>query len=463
MPSDSPSRFPRRRVLIGAAVLAVILAAAVIAVVAVLNRQGDISHPNVEFRPDTPPAPDPGPPPKPGVDRLANFTWPLYGYSKDRRRFLDAPSSLRPPFRRVWKRKIGVLLEFPPVLAGPRLFVLDDSATLTVVSKESGHVVWKRHLGHLAASSPAYAGGRLFVTILERNSGQPGRVVALRARDGKVLWTRDMPSRTETSPLVDNGYVYVGSENGTVYQLRQRDGKVGWTYHASGPVKGGLALDNGTLYFGDYSGHVYALRENSGRERWKVGTSGARFGFGSGRFYATASVAWGRVYLGNTDGNVYSFAADSGKLAWRTRTGGYVYSSAVAAHVHGAPPMIYVGSYDGSFYGMDARSGRIMWSHHDGGHISGGASVVGDIVYFANIRTKRTTGLNARTGRQVLDFGDGAYNPVISDTRTIFLVGNKTLYALQTPQTMRKLKREKIAFEQKMREYKRKKRKATAG
>jgi outer membrane protein assembly factor BamB len=462
MPSDSPSRFPRRRLLVGAGVLAVLVVLAGIGVFIVLNRQGDISNPDVEFRPDVPP-PAPGPPPKPGVDPLADFTWPLYGYSKDRRRFLEAPKSLRPPFRRVWKRRIGVLLEFPPVLAGQRLFVLDDDAVLTAVAKASGRVAWRRRLGHLAASSPAYADGRLFVTILERRSGQAGRVVALRARTGKILWTRDLPTRTETSPLVDDGKLYVGSESGTVYQLRQSDGKVGWTYHASGPVKGGLALSNRTLYFGDYSGHVYALREGSGRVRWQVGTSGARFGFGSGSFYATAAVAWGRVYLGNTDGNVYSFAADSGKLAWRTRTGGYVYSSAVAAHVPGSRPMIYVGSYDGSFYGMDARSGRVMWSHYDGGHISGGASVVGDIVYFANIRKKTTTGLSARTGRQVFSFRDGAYNPVISDTRTIFLVGNKTLYALQTPKTMRRLKRERVAFEKKMREYKRKKRNAAGG
>jgi outer membrane protein assembly factor BamB len=456
MPPETPRRFPRRWVPLGAGILAVLVAVIAIAAVVVLKRQGDVSNPNVEFRSEGPP-PVPKPPSIPAgrTDPLDRFVWPLYGYSKDRRRYLAAPGSLRPPFRRVWKRRIGVLLEFPPVLAGRRLFVLDDSAVLHAIAKGSGRVLWTRRLGKLAASSPAYHDGRLYVSILERAPGRPGRIVALRARDGKILWQRNTPGRTESSPLVDSGRVYVGVEDGTVYALRASTGRVAWTFRAGGAVKGGLALADRRLYFGDYSGHMYALRQGSGRPVWVVGTSGARFGFGSGRFYATPAVAFGRVYVGNTDGNVYSFAADSGKLAWRTRTGGYVYSSAVAAHVPGGRPMIYVGSYDGSFYAMDARSGKVRWSRHDGGHISGGASIVGDIVYFANIRKKTTTGLNARTGRRVFSFPDGAYNPVISDTRTIFLVGDKALYSLQTPQTVHRLRREARLFARRQRRYER--------
>ncbi|HSD75917.1 MAG TPA: PQQ-binding-like beta-propeller repeat protein [Solirubrobacteraceae bacterium] len=444
MPPDTPPRMPRRRVLIGAGIVALLVAAAAIAAVVVQSRQGDVSNPDVEFRPESPSPPPPDlPAPTARKDPLDKFVWPVYGRTKDRRRYLPASTKLRPPYRRVWRRIIGVLLEFPPVLAGRRLFLLDDSAVLRALGKSTGRTLWKRRLGRLAASSPAYADGRVFVTILERGRGGAGRVVALRARDGRILWSRDLPSRTETSPLVDQGRVYIGSENGTVYSLRQSDGAVRWTFRASGAVKGGPALWRDKLYFGDYSGRVYALRQADGRPVWQVGTSGARFGFGSGSFYATAAVAFGRVYLGNTDGNVYSFAADSGKLAWRTRTGGYVYSSAAVAQVPGSRPMVYVGSYDGSFYGIDARSGKVRWSHHDGGHVSGGATVVGDLVYFANIRKKTTTALGTRTGRVVYRFPDGAYNPVISDGRTIFLTGNSRIYALQTPETVRRLQRER--------------------
>ena len=89
-------------------------------------------------------------------------------------------------------------------------------------------------------------------------------------------------------------------------------------------------------------------------------------------------------------------------------------------------PTVYFGSYNGMFYALDARSGKVRWTHRDGGRISGGATVVGDIVYFSNYGKKDTTGLGARTGREVFHMGRGAFNPVISDGRTIFLTGYST-------------------------------------
>ena len=139
------------------------------------------------------------------------------------------------------------------------------------------------------------------------------------------------------------------------------------------------------------------------------------------------------MYIGNTDGKMYSFSSANGKLAWTKGTGSYVYSSPAVAQVPGFRPTVYFGSYDGVFYALDARNGRVIWKHRDGGKISGGATVVGEIVYFSNLGKKDTTGLGARTGREVFHMGRGAFNPVISDGRTIFLTGYTSLYALRPP------------------------------
>src|SRR3712207_7369865 len=52
----------------------------------------------------------------------------------------------------------------------------------------------------------------------------------------------------------------------------------------------------------------------------------ARGGLRSGRFYATAAVAFGRVYIGSTDGRVYSLSARDGRVAWARQTGAFVYA-----------------------------------------------------------------------------------------------------------------------------------------
>jgi outer membrane protein assembly factor BamB len=430
------ARLTRRRIVIGAGVLAVlVIAAAAVAYAVLRDRQGNVNNPDVAFRAEpeqtTPPPPPPSPSPskKPKQDPLADFEWPFYGFRADRRRVLVA--RLRPPFRRRWKVDAHVLLEFSPVIGQGKVFLFDDNARLRAIDKERGKVLWKRRLGVLAASAPGYADGRLYVTVLERSRGGAGRVVALRARDGKILWSRDLPSRAESSPLVTQGRVVFGSENGTVYALRASDGRASWRFRAAGAVKGGIALADRRLVFGDYAGHVYAVRPSSGKQVWQATTNGARLGFASGSFYATAAVAYGRVYLGNTDGFGYSFSLDSGQLAWRHKTAGYVYASAAVGTPPKGRPTVFVGSYDGTFYALDARSGKVRWSKHEGGAISGGSTLVGDIVYSANIRTKRTTGYSARTGRVVFTFPDGSYNPVVSDGRTIFLDGYKRIYALR--------------------------------
>jgi outer membrane protein assembly factor BamB len=134
--------------------------------------------------------------------------------------------------------------------------------------------------------------------------------------------------------------------------------------------------------------------------------------------------------MGNTDGRVYSFGARTGALAWATSTGAYVYASAAVADVPGLGPTVYVGSYDGNFYAFNAKSGAIRWKHRAGGRISGSATILGGVVYFSTLGSRTTTGLDARTGRQVFFFHDGAFNPIVADRSTVYLTGYLKLYEM---------------------------------
>jgi outer membrane protein assembly factor BamB len=134
------------------------------------------------------------------------------------------------------------------------------------------------------------------------------------------------------------------------------------------------------------------------------------------------------VYLGNTDGRVYSFAERSGQLAWATGTGAYVYSSPAVAEIPGLGATVYIGSYDGNFYAFDARSGAVRWRHSAGGRISGSPTIIGDVVYYSNLGSKTTAGLNVRTGQKVFAFSDGAFNPAIADPSAIYMVGYGAIY-----------------------------------
>jgi outer membrane protein assembly factor BamB len=412
----------RARLTLAAVAALLIVAIGVGAYLYEKHRTGSIYHPNAPFTPQ-PVAPQP--PKRPAKA----FAWPLYGYTRNHTRYFAASSALRPPFRKLWVHTGGALLEFPAVLWGDRLFQLGDDAVLHAINKYTGKDVWSRRLGDLSASTPAVSANTVYATVLEHSGGgRAGRVVALNSANGHFRWTRDLPSRAESSPLLDRGMVFFGSENGTVYALSARTGRVVWTYHASGAVKASPSAAGGNLYFGDYSGELQAVSEQTGHLIWRSGSGGALLG--SGTFYSTAAVVYGRVFLGNTDGRVYAYDAASGKLDWAVQTGAYVYSSPAVANAPGLGPTIYTGSYDGSFRAINAQSGHVEWQYDAGGKISGSATVIGNIVYFSDLGTHRTYGLGISTGKVVFTEGTGAFDPVISDGHNLYMSGYTALFAL---------------------------------
>ncbi|HLH66281.1 MAG TPA: PQQ-binding-like beta-propeller repeat protein [Solirubrobacteraceae bacterium] len=430
MRSTGSSRRWLRRVIGAAALLLVVAAGGVAFVLA--HAPGNVSHPNVQFTaPTTPSTPIAAPSRRRAID---NFQWPWYGFNSGRTRFFAAPADLAPPLRVGWTFTDGALLEFPPAILHRTMFVLDDDCAARALSTVTGRVLWMRKVGTLCASSPAVAAraGLVLMPVLSVSGRSPGdgRFVALSARSGRVVWSVPVPPGSESPPIVGDGTVYYGDQAGTLFARDVSGGQLRWTFHAAGAIKGGPALVGGVLYFGDYSGRAYAVSASDGHQIWAVGTNGARFGFGSGQFYATPAVAFGRVYMGNTDGRVYSFATRTGQLAWATSTGAYVYSAAAVADPPSLGPTVYVGSYSGYLYAFNARSGQIRWAHAAGGRISGSATVVGDVVYYSDLADKTTTGLNAATGRVVFTFPDGAFTPIVADYHALYLDGYDRIYQL---------------------------------
>jgi outer membrane protein assembly factor BamB len=415
------SRSTRVRLTLAGVVVLVLVGSVLAGYLYERHRTGNIYHPHALFVPQ--------PAPKLPAKGPSRFAWPLYGYTKNHTRFFPASAQLRPPFRTVWTRAGSALLEFPPVMYGNRIFQLGDDAVVHAIDKYTGLSLWSRRIGALSASTPAVSSNTVYATVLSRSPGlQAGRVVAMNSANGHIRWSRDLPSRCESSPLLDKGKLFFGSQNGTVYALNARNGNLIWTYHAAAAVKASPSLSNGVLYFGDYSGELQAVRESDGRRLWESGSGGALLG--SGTFYSTPAVVYGRVFLGNTDGRVYAYDATTGKLDWAVQTGAYVYASPAVANAPGLGPTIYVGSYDGTFYALNARTGHIDWEYHAGGRISGSATILGRIVYFADLGTHHTFGLGISTGKVVFSMNGGSFDPVITDDHYVYLTGTTGLYAL---------------------------------
>lgn len=427
MPSPGP-----RRGLVAVAGLLLAIGVAV-AVLVLMNTGDDRPHRPVAVRvaalppPPSPAPPAPPPPPKPRP-APSDDSWPLYGFNLGRTRFFPSGTKLDPPLEVGWKFGDGALLEFPPVVYDNTLYFEDAYGSAKALATTNGRLLWQRKVGTVSAASPALdiRHQLVFFTLLSTSPGasQPGNgaVVALSMKTGKVVWSHALAPGSESSPLVHGLSVFLGDQDGAVYSFRTYDGHLNWIFQASGAVKGGVAFAHNTLYFGDYGAHVYAVNAADGREIWSAG--------GSDSFYSTPAVAFGRVYIGSTSGVFYAFWAGSGVTSWTASTGAYIYASPAVANVPGLGPTVYVGSYDGHLYAYNADSGGVRWSHPAGGRIDGSATVLGHVVYYSDLGSNTTAGLDLRSGRQVFSFPDGEFSPVITDGKVVFLIGYSTIYQM---------------------------------
>jgi outer membrane protein assembly factor BamB len=401
--------------------LTIALLAGVVAILAgivvgyeLLKRPPDVHNANAAFKPQKPKKPK----------RAKTVSWPLYGYDRARTRYLPA-KGVKPPFRQVWRYKDGPLLEFPPTLAGGKLYLVNNSGYAIALDADTGKQLWKRRIGRLNASSPTYYKHRLYIVNLV-----PGHVIKLDARTGRTIWKRSLPGRAESSPVVVGRSLYFGCEDGRLFALSTRNGNVRWSTALGGPVKSAPAYYGGVLYVGDYGGYMNAVLARNGKLKWQSDSLGQGFGT-SGAFYSTPAVAFGRVFAGNNDTRVYSFDLRDGTIAWTYSTGGYVYSGPVVANTRHTRPTVYIGSFDGNVYALNAKNGEPRWIRAAGGSVIGSLTAVGNIVYAAEFNETSTTGYSMKTGRTVFRYPRGTYTPVISDGRRIYLVGYSSVTALQ--------------------------------
>jgi outer membrane protein assembly factor BamB len=337
--------------------------------------------------------------------------WTMYGANPQRSQ-ADANIRVRPPFRVVWSRGLGGLVEFPAVVADGAAYVTNMRGTVRALDMRDGTVIWRHDTpnGKMAAS-PALWGDELVV------HGMDGHVWVLRRGDGRLLWHYTVGSPVESSPIVLDGVDVFGAWNGTVTALDLRTHRVRWRRSFGCKITSSASYAAGTIYIGDYCGRLLALRASDGALRWSRSVNG--------RVYGTPAVAAGRIFVPSSDGGSLTAFSTGGSYLWRRTFGSYVYSSpAVWAG------RVFVGSYNGVFYGLSARTGGTLWARSTGGPVSGAATVVDGVAYAGSF-AHRILGVDARSGRVVLDFPHGQYVPVSGAGTRLLLHGYSRIYAVE--------------------------------
>jgi eukaryotic-like serine/threonine-protein kinase len=234
------------------------------------------------------------------------------------------------------------------------------------------------------------------------------------------LWSFQTQGAIWGNPSVNDGTVYVGSDDGNLYAIAAQTGELKWQFATQGIVRSEPAIEVGMVIFASDDGFLYAVNSQNGIQAWhtdignalsrevreKLGTSPDPSGFD----YKQSSpiVANGQVYVGSMDGNLYALDANSGHVSWRYQTGGNVRATPVLDN-----GILYVGSWDKYFYALDAQTGHLRWKKFVGGEVQSTALVDNGMVYTAS-RKASVVALDAQSGENRWEFSYGTNNWVES-------------------------------------------------
>lgn len=267
-----------------------------------------------------------------------------------------------------------------PAVVGDRIYVA-AGPFLCALDLE-GHLVFRAKLGGNSLSSPAVAGDTVFLPA------DDNRLYAVNARDGVLRWAVPLGAPTmlkltdawdvfQSSPLVADGRVYVGSADGQVVALDAATGAVRWRFQTGHVVRSSPALADGRLFVGSFDGRVYAFEAATGKLLWARTTQEP--GVPWQAVQATPAVAGGLVWIGSRSTFTYGLDPATGTVRWRhPHKGSWAPSSAAVAG-----GLAFVGQSDGKTLSALDAQGQAKWTLRTPGATFASPALAGDTVYAA--------------------------------------------------------------------------------
>ena len=188
----------------------------------------------------------------------------------------------------------------PPVVAGGAIFTVDSRYKVSAFDEASGDEIWRYKIEAIERSATregktsfidrvrdpltftdgdgsdkegvgggvAFANNRIFV------AAGLGKMVALDASTGAVVWERETRVPLNSVPTVDNGRVFVISDDNELFAMNAETGEVLWTYQgitetASMLTSPAPAVVDDVVIAPFSSGELIALRVQNGGVLWQ--------------------------------------------------------------------------------------------------------------------------------------------------------------------------------------------------
>jgi outer membrane protein assembly factor BamB len=227
--------------------------------------------------------------------------------------------------RTLWELRIDAKVESSPVAIGRTAYFGATDGRLFAVATASGRIRWAYQTGGRINSSPSIWGNRICITTYagsiacfdRRNArrlwiryikrdlvryesfyasastdgrrlftiARSGKVVALRASNGEVLWTHELNTTGYSTPAIAGNRVFVGDFRGTLHCYRAATGRELWHRYVGGRILGPAVVIGKLVFFSTLEQKTFAVRRDDGRVVWRIGMGKYSPGIATDRHY----------------------------------------------------------------------------------------------------------------------------------------------------------------------------------
>jgi outer membrane protein assembly factor BamB len=281
---------------------------------------------------------------------------------------IDAESSRRPSW--VWTRRVHRLAWLA-------------AAALLALAIAGGAALIAALLERPTPTPTPFGDVTSYRTDPERSGIQPGPGPG---DDPVLIWSVKAAGPIQFNPVLANGILYVGSDDGHLYALDAGTGAKRWGFDAGAAVRGSGVVEAGLIAVTDANAVLHVVDAATGTERWRI----------SG-ILDVGDVSDGVIYAAGDDG-VHGFDLQTGAERWTWLAPGPVPYVAIA----GGTAYITSG---GTVYAVGLADRAEQW-HHDTGATVGSLATVADDRVFVGARQGVTglTALDRATGSRIWTF-----------------------------------------------------------
>lgn len=287
--------------------------------------------------------------------------WPSFGRTPDGNRVApdgNGPKSAWPG--KLWDFKTESIVETTQIIYENRVYI-SASDNLYCLDINTGKEIWKFSTP-LGSWTPTIWDNKIYF-------GTHKSVTCVDIDTGIRNWEFQTDNYIQSVPTVDDGLLYIGSEDDHLYCLDPTTGKELWKFKADSSVTSNPLIIGDLLVFHS-SNYLYCISKENCDIKWKKRMSAGLFN--------TPVYYKQKIYTGCAEGYLYCINLEDGKTGWELNVQLGIFDSSAVWNDN-----VYFGRQDGMFYCVDANDGKIRWNYKAGTSVTAPA-ICDKRVYFSS-------------------------------------------------------------------------------